>query len=40
VDEHVRPAFVRLNEAKPLLAVEPFYGAGCHDARSLVQSLI
>jgi hypothetical protein len=40
VDENVRPAFVGLNEAISLLAVEPFYGASCHDARSLVQSLL
>src|SRR5690606_33742573 len=36
VDEYVRPAFVRLNEAISLLTIEPFYGASCHDARSLV----
>jgi hypothetical protein len=30
VDENVRAAFVRRNETKALLAVEPFYGAGRH----------
>ena len=40
VDEDVRPTFVGLDEAIALLAVEPFYGASCHDARSLVQSAV
>ena len=40
VDEHICPAFVGLNEAIAFLAVEPLYGASCHDARSLVQSAV
>jgi hypothetical protein len=40
VHKHISPALVRLNEAVALLAVEPLYGASCHDARSLVQSLL
>lgn len=40
VHKHIGPAFVGLNEAVAFLAVEPLYGASCHDARSLVQSLL
>ena len=40
VDENVRTTLIRLNEAISLLAVEPFNGASCHNARSLVQSLL
>lgn len=40
MDEYVRTTLVRLNEAITFLAIEPLNGASCHNARSLVQSLL
>src|SRR4051812_32272640 len=31
VNEHIRAAVIRLDEAKAFYGVEPFYCTGCHD---------